>query len=142
MRYLIVLTFLVSTTLQAGAIHKWVDTEGNVHYGDAPPIEVKTESVRVQSAPTNPGKSLPRLSTSGDEDADESGETAAAGEAPKVPKDQAKVACDQAKKDLQTISRSNRIQLKSADGSKRYMTTEEIEQRKDLAEADVEQFCN
>ena len=138
MRYLIVLTFLVSTMLQAGAIHKWVDADGNVHYGDAPPVEVKTESVRVQSAPTNPGKSLPRLSTSGSE----GGETAAADKPPKVPKDQAKAACDQAKKDLQTISRSSRIRLKSADGSERYLTTEEIEQRKELAETDVEQFCN
>ena len=139
MRYLIVLTFLVSTMLQAGAIHKWVDADGNVHYGDAPPVTVKTESVRVQSAPTNPGKSLPRLSTSGSEDVDEGGETAAAG---KVPKDQAKIACDQAKEDLQIISRSSRIKLKSADGSERYLTTEEIDQRRDLAESDVDQFCN
>ena len=140
MRYLIVLTFLVSTTLQAGAIHKWTDADGNVHYGDAPPVTVKTESVRVQAAPTNPGKSLPRLSNSGDENAEGSG-TAAAGEDVPVPKDQAKIACDQAKEDLQTISRSTRIKLKAADGTERYMTTEEIDQRKEQAEADVDRFC-
>ena len=142
MRYLIVLTFLVSTTLHAGAIHKWVDADGNIHYGDAPPIEVKTESVRVQSAPTNPGKSLPRLSTSGSENADGSGTTATTDEEASIPKDQAKIACDQAKEDLHTISRSTRIKLKSADGTERYLTTEEIEQRKEQAEADVDRFCN
>ena len=140
MRYLIVLTILVSTTLHAGAIHKWVDAEGNVHYGDAPPVEVKTESVRVQAAPTNPGKSLPRLSTSGSEDA--SGTTTAADEEAPVPKDQAKIACDQAKEDLQTISRSTRIKLRSSDGTLRYLSTEEIDQRKEQAEADVDRFCN
>jgi hypothetical protein len=140
MRYLIVLTFLVSTTLHAGAIHKWVDAEGNVHYGDAPPVAVKTEAVRVQAAPTNPGKSLPRLSTSGNEETEDS--NAAGEDEPKVPKDQAKLACDQAKKDLKTIGSSSRIKLKSADGTIRYLTTEEIGERKEKAQADVDQFCN
>ncbi|MEM7562025.1 MAG: DUF4124 domain-containing protein [Pseudomonadota bacterium] len=143
MRYLLFLTLLLSTALQAGAIHKWVDEEGNIHYGDAPPVTVKTESVRVQSAPSNPGKSLPRLSTTGGDDATDSGTPAGAStDSPEVPKDQAKAACDQAKADLQVISRSSRIKLQSADGTERYLTTEEIEERKQTAQADVERFCN
>ncbi len=138
MRYLIVLTFLVSTTLQAAVILKWVDADGNVNYGDAPPVTVKSEPIRVQAAPSNPGKSLPRLSNSAGED----GETTTAGEQPPVPKDQAKIACDQAKEDLQVISRSTRIKLKSSDGSERYLTTEEIEQRQKQAQTDVDRFCN
>jgi hypothetical protein len=140
MRYLIYLMFLASMTLNAGTIHKWVDEEGNVHYGDAPPIAAKTEGVWVQSAPSNPGKALPRLSDPKSSENTESGTTAAA-ENGNVPEDQARIACEKAQEDLQVISRSNRIKLRSADGSTRYMTTEEIEERRTQSEADVERFC-
>ena len=57
------------------------------------------------------------------------------------PADQAKAACDAAQDDLRVISSSSRIRLKSPDGTTRYMSTEEIEQRKSQAEADIKQFC-
>ena len=141
MRYLIYLTLLVSIPLHAGAIKKWVDEDGNVHYGDAPPVTVKTENVRVQSAPSNPGKSLPRLSSPGSSQSGAGGSTAAGDSNETVPEDQAQIACQKAREDLKVIGSSVRIKLKAADGSTRYMTTEEIEERKTQAEADVERFC-
>jgi len=142
MRYLIYLTLLASTSLNAGAIHKWVDEKGNVHYGDAPPVAAKTEGVRVQSAPSNPGKALPRLSSPGDsESADSNPSTTTAVNENDIPEDQAKIACDQAKEDLEVIGRSSRIKLRAADGSTRYLSTEEIEERKQQSEADIERFC-
>jgi hypothetical protein len=140
MRYLIYLMFLASMSLNAGTIHKWVDEEGNVHYGDAPPVTVKTEGVRVQSAPSNPGKALPRLSPP-DSSEDTASGTTAATENDSIPEDQARIACEKAQEDLKVISNSNRIKLRSADGSTRYMTTEEIEERRTQSEADVERFC-
>lgn len=137
MRYLIYLTLLLSMSLHAGSIHKWTDEEGNVHYGDAPPVKAKTESVRVQSAPSNPGKALPRLNSPEAQD-----ETTTAADGGEIPKDQAKIACDQAQEDLKVIGRSSRIKLRAADGSTRYLTTEEIEERKQQAEDDVKRFCN
>ena len=139
MRYLIFFTLLFSTALSAGSIQKWVDDEGNVHYGDAPPTSAKTESVHVQPAPSNPGKALPRLGDSGSGD---SSTTTAAADDDKVPADQAKIACDKAKEDLEVINRSSRIKLRQADGSTRYLTTEEIAERKTQAEADIASFCN
>ena len=140
MRYLIYLMFLASMTLNAGTIHKWVDEEGNVHYGDAPPVAAKTEGVRVQAAPSNPGKALPRLSTQQGSEDTESGTTETA-ENDNIPEDQARLACEKAQEDLKVISNSDRVKLRSADGSTRYMTTEEIEERKTQSEADVERFC-
>ena len=139
MRYLICLTLLLSLPLHAGAIKKWVDEEGNVHYGDAPPVSAKTQDVRVQPAPTNPGKALPRLSQPKSEGGS-SGTTASAGN-DEVPEDQAQIACDQAQEDLSVINRSSRIKLRQADGTERYLSTEEIEERKTQAEADIERFC-
>ena len=139
MRYSVFLILLASMSLNAGSIHKWVDEEGNVHYGDSPPVSAKTEGVRVQGAPSNPGKALPRLGSQESSAAGSSTDAAANGD--QVPEDQAKLACDAAQEDLRVIGSSNRIKLKSADGSTRFMTTEEIEERKTQAEADVERFC-
>ena len=139
MRYLIYLTLFLSTSLTAGSIQKWVDEDGNVHYGDAPPTSAKTESVHVQPAPTNPGKALPRLG--GNSSGGEGGTRTAAADDDNVPADQAKVACDKAKEDLEVINKSDRIKLRAADGSTRYMTTEEITERKERSEADIKRFC-
>ena len=139
MRYLIYLTLILSTSLNAGAIHKWTDESGNVNYGDAPPLTAITEGVRVQSAPSNPGKALPRLSSPETRGSSSDSSTTAANDS--VPGDQAKIACDHAREDLEIIGRSSRIQTKSADGSTRYLTTDEIEERRIQAEEDINRFC-
>ena len=136
MRYLIYLTLFLSTSLAAGSVQKWVDEDGNVHYGDAPPTSAKTESVHVQPAPTNPGKSLPRLGTGSGGSA-----TKASADEATTQANSEKLACDRAKEDLEVINRSTRIKLKAADGSTRYLTDEEISARKEQAEADVKSFC-
>ena len=142
MRIIICLLILTSSSLFAGSILKWVDTEGNIHYGDAPPIAVETERVRVLSAPNNPGKALPRLSTDGSTgNSNNRGTNVANHENFKLPADQAKIACEEATADLKVINSSNRIRLRSADGTTRYMTTEEIDARRKIAEKDVSLHC-
>ncbi len=142
MRIIICLIILTSNSLFAGSILKWVDEDGNIHYGDAPPIAVETERVRVLSAPSNPGKALPRLSTDGSTgNSNNRGTNVANQENFKLPADQAKIACEEATADLKVIKSSNRIRLRSADGTTRYMTTEEIDARRKIAEKDVSLHC-
>ncbi|MCP4765586.1 MAG: DUF4124 domain-containing protein [Gammaproteobacteria bacterium] len=138
MRNLIYLILVASTSLQAGTILKWVDENGNVHYGDAPPATTKTENVSVQSAPSNPGKALPRLST---EQSDDTGGDGSA-DSENVSDDQAQSLCDSARNDLEIISTSNNIQLKQADGSTRYMSADEVEQRRVSSQAQADRYCN
>ena len=140
MRYLIYLTLLASTSLNAGSIQKWTDVDGNVFYGDAPPVSVKTEDVRVQSAPSNPGKALPRLSLPGSNAAANS-DTATADGNGNVSADQAKIVCDNAQQDLDVMQGSSRIKLNMIDGTSRYLTAEEIDERRAKAEADIKSFC-
>ncbi len=139
MRYFIYLILLTSTSIHAGSIQKWVDEEGNVYYGDSPPASVNTQEVRVVGAPSSPGKALPRLNTSDSEETT-TGDTTEPGPED-VPNDQAKIACDIAQEDLKVIKRSKRVKLKAADGTTRYMTTEEIEERRKKAEENVKNFC-
>jgi len=137
MRYSVFLVLLASMSLNAGSIHKWVDEEGNVHYGDSPPVSAKTEGVRVQSAPSNPGKALPRLST---EQADDTGGDGSA-DSENVSDDQAQSLCDSARNDLEIINTSSNIQLKQADGSTRYLSADEINQRRAKSQAEVDRYC-
>jgi hypothetical protein len=140
MRYLIYLTLLASTSLTAGSIQKWTDENGNVFYGDTPPVSTKTEGVRVQSAPSNPGKALPRLSTQDDSESAGTDSPASDGDQ-NLTVAQSKVACDNAQQDLEVIQTSSRVKLELADGTTRYLTPEEIDQRKARAEADIKNFC-
>ena len=143
MRFLIYLTFIFFSTANAGDIHKWVDEDGNVHYSDSPPVSVSTKQVRVIGAPSNPGRPLPRLGdNSSDTQANKNAKADEGGAAsPDVPEDQAKIACDNARKDLEVLKNSDRIQLRATDGTTRFMTTEEIAARLATTEKDIERFC-
>jgi hypothetical protein len=132
---LAIFTSLNSTSLNAGAIHKWDDDKGNVHYSDAPPAKTDSQNVRVQSAPSDPGKALPRLNSP-----DSSSEAAQSEQ--KVSEEQAANICASAKGDLNVISTSDRIQLQTADGSIRYLSDEEIAERRASSQAEVDRFCN
>jgi hypothetical protein len=142
MKYLICLFILFSSSAYAGSIHKWVDEDGNTHYGDAPPASTTTKELKVDTVPSDPGKALPRLGTSDSGSAttgaNNSGSTNSGS---KVPDDQAKAACEQAQGDLKIIQSSSRVRLKNPDGTSRYMTTEEIKSRQQKAEEDVKSFC-
>lgn len=51
MRFVCALGLLLSLTAHAGGIKKWVDEDGNVHFGDIPPPNaINTESVKVQKS--------------------------------------------------------------------------------------------
>ncbi len=143
-RFLLPILFL-GTCVHASGIQKWVDDNGQVHYGDSPPAKAATETIRISRPPSNPGKSLPRLgSQQDDEDApqapDDEQPQSAESEA-ETPSDQAAEFCQQARNDLRVINTSKRIRLQATDGTSRYMTTEEREERRTQAEQDIERYC-
>jgi len=135
MRYLTYLILVVSTSLNAGTIQKWVDENGNVHYGDAPPVKAKTESVRVQSAPSNPGRALPRLS------APDGTQKGGGNAQTQVSEEQTREICEAARKDLNIINTSSRVRLQLADGTERYMDEAELAARKTRSQTDIDRYC-
>lgn len=138
MRFIVIyLSLIFSASLYAGSIQKWIDEEGNVHYGDTPPIDANTSDVRVTGLPSNPGRALPRLSGNDGDDKSSSNNANTSGEA----QDAAKLTCDRAKKDLEVLNGNVPIRLKGADGSESYMTAEQIEARRKSTEVDIKNFC-
>jgi len=50
--FFLVFVLLVSTSEPVGAVHKWIDDTGTVHYGDHPPTGKTGEVIRTQPPPT------------------------------------------------------------------------------------------
>ena len=142
-RFLLPILFL-GTCVHAAGIQKWVDENGQVHYGDSPPASAATESIRISRPPSNPGKSLPRLGTEQDDEsepspADEQPQTADS--EVDTPPDQASEFCARARNDLRVFNNSKRIRLQSTDGTSRFMTAEERDERRTQTEQDIERYC-
>lgn len=135
----IFILFINTAQLQAADIKKWTDENGRVYYGDTPPLQVTTKTIKTNKRPSNIGKPLPRLSTATDKKRTRPSPSSAAPES--LDPKQAKEACEAAKKDIAVINKSRRIQLRSADGSLRYMTTDEIQQRRDRSTDEIDKFC-
>lgn len=59
-RIVLLLACLVLTPsgVQAGELYRWVDTQGKVHYGDAPPADATQIESRKFSAAPSPGEDL------------------------------------------------------------------------------------
>lgn len=145
MKRLIIPILFLACNSHAAGIQKWVDENGQVHYGDSPPARVSTEAVRVSRPPTNPGKTLPRLNTDSKK-ADENTPAESSPDQVNAPpteptQDEAKEFCARAKKDLLTLNKSNRLRLKLADGTTRYMTQEEVAARRKQSEEDIKSYC-
>ena len=140
MKRLLIPFLLISCSSYAAGIQKWVDESGQVHYGDTPPVKTKAEPIHVTRPPSNPGKPLPRF-TAGKNSNETEPHPDTKPIAKESSEDQAKDACEQAQKDLVILNRSTRLRLKSADGTERYMTADEIAQRRERTEKDIKQFC-
>lgn len=49
---IIYIAVIVFAVLSLGAIYKWVDESGKVHYGDSPPEEIDAQSIAVPEGPS------------------------------------------------------------------------------------------
>jgi len=143
MKRLLIPIILISSNSFAAGIQKWVDDEGQTHYGDRPPTRIETQAISVSRPPSNPGKPLPRLNDpKGTETADKKAVPEAEKEARnKTAEDANKNVCQQAKNDLNVLDQSDVIRLRLSDGTERALTDEEIDIRRKKLESDLKQYC-
>ena len=50
-RTFLIICSLLFAAVAIGAVYKWVDEEGNVHYGDTPPKDQEKETIEIAPAP-------------------------------------------------------------------------------------------
>ncbi len=149
MKYLVCLLILISSSAHAGSIQKWVDDEGNTHYGDVPPPSVHTQEIRVDTVPGDPGKALPRLETSdpGSSTAESSTTSSNSPDGaqpdPEMTDDQAKAICEEAHREIKVLNNSKRrSRVRNSDGTSRHLAGEERKAYRDQANQDIKEFCN
>ncbi len=139
-RFLILMALIASNSFAAG-IQKWTDESGNVNYGDTPPVKTQTQLISVSPPPSNPGKPLPRLNASEDNEKLAS-DKAEKNKVPEVTTREAnKVICEKSTHDLEVISSNSVIRMRNNDGTERILSDEEIDQRRIKLEQDIKQYC-
>jgi predicted outer membrane lipoprotein len=139
-------TWLLGVLLAAGfaataaaEIYRWVDENGQAHYGDRPPKGAEVETIRPQHRGFGsvPAPS-PATTPSGDDDIATAGEPVDETErTARIRREQ----CEKGRERLESYRNAARIQLRQEDGGTRDMNPEERVQAIARAEADVAQLC-
>jgi hypothetical protein len=142
---IILLSWLITLSVSA-EIYKWVDEEGNVHYGEKPPSTITEDGIKTikykdnvdthsaNEALKKKSKSLNKLSKKRKEKRED-----VATKKEKLAKN--KVLCEQAKKNLANYQ-FPKVSMKEDDGSVRALGEEERQLGIKKSEEIVKQVCN
>ena len=130
----------LSTGATAGQIYKWVDAQGNVHFGSQPPEGQEAASV-------NPNISQPKIAApaakapeaSGEDKEQEKLDEQARAAASKR-EEELKVYCERIRKDLAQMKASPRVRVEE-NGELRRLTEEERQDRIVKSEASIKENC-
>ncbi len=128
----------------AAKIHKWIDDQGNVHYGRKPPPGTSSSVVKTQrshisedaakeqlkrlsekSAERNENRRL--LKRSEDEDAANTARR--------------KDNCEIAKKNLAVLHKPDKVQAKGSDGQPFYLSDEAKQKKIEQSNRQIKEFC-
>ena len=138
------LTIFISSYCYAG-IYKWVDDEGNIHYGQQRPASAKSEKMRIQHHAPNDSSTYKRPGAKeGEENKEEkASETAKDKKKPETAAEKKRrmVACAQAKKNLQTMQSVGRIRSKDKDGNASYISQEQKEAKMKQSRELINKHC-
>ncbi|MBM96887.1 MAG: hypothetical protein CMI09_13705 [Oceanospirillaceae bacterium] len=140
-----VLMFLsYSEQSMAGKVYRWVDANGQVHFGSQPPPEQRTlaEQYHVQVQQASPGSTTtPQAKGSGDA-ATGSDEEEKIVLNSGVSDEQSKEYCQNARQFLTTLQGNSSTRFKQEDGSIRPFTAEERQSKEQQALEMIDQFCS
>lgn len=140
---------LLLITESHAEIYKWVDAEGNVHYGQQRPRDADAQKLDIQQEPTttfHSGKKEPVKADDTPQDGDQQpAEEPAVQEEKKVEtpaeKKQRLEACARARKSLATMESIGRIRSKDAEGNYTYLSQQQKEAQMKQARDLIKKYC-
>lgn len=145
-RYLPACLLLLSFSAH-GALHKWVDADGKVHYSDEPPpADAKAKTLKVQSAPASSG--VPATRTVAEREAEYRKAQKAKQEAEqKSAKQQEEILakqknCEGAKQNLKTLEAGAPMATYDAKGERSFLDDNTRQQRIEEARKAISANCN
>ncbi len=129
-------------------VYRWVDSQGVVHFSDVPD-DPAAEPTGVTTQGTDPQKVAARQQQFAEQyQADEQLAAASAEEQADARRQQEtaarqrQIGCTAARKRLETYTTAPRLYEKGPDGSRRYLTADEIDQARASAMDDVASWCD
>lgn len=134
----VLLLCLIAQPVLAGNIYRWVDAQGQVHYGETPPSGVQAES---RAAAKTPARSAAAAAP-----------TAPAAPPPAVKPEEKKPVetaeakakrCEEAKTRVAFLEEKTayRLMIREADGSESRMTEEQFQERLGQANKTISEAC-
>lgn len=151
MKYCLALCLLLTSLSSHAALHKWVDSEGRVHYSDtAAPPNVKSQKLR-ETAPVQPNSASSVVAapkTAAEREAEQKRTQKEKKEAEqKTAKQQEEVAikkknCENARSYLATLENTPRLVIYDAQGERTYLDDDTRQQRIEEARKTISNTCN
>ncbi len=141
-----ILLSLTAFTAHASSVYKWTDENGVTHFGDRQPAGKKSETVDVRSgtieSPGAADRSTPQERVDAlDKAAAEQTEKKEMTRQEEALVKQRQKNCEVAQDNLKTINTHARIKV-TEEGKQRYLTPEEIENKKEEFRKIVQRDCN
>ena len=126
------------------SVYKWTDDDGVTHFGDRAPTGGNAEQVNVRSGTSrsgegrgSPQEQLNELQERQQNEAQRREETAAE----EARRKQREANCATARSNLDLINRNARIRAEGEDGELRYLSPEEIDERRQEFKRIAEENC-
>jgi hypothetical protein len=129
----------LSSYADKSGYYRWSDDEGKIHFTQQPPngrtsVFIKTSSGTSLDSDVSTSESSAELADNGDETIPEKMEVLP----PKSPE-----LCTKAKANMQSLAANGaRIRISNADGSSRFLNSEEINEQKNRAQEVIKIHCN
>lgn len=134
------LLLALSTSAMAGQIYKWVDAQGNTHFGAQPPEGQQAAAVNPNiSQPKVVTPTAPKLEDSKPDAEQEKLDEEARQAATKREKER-KSFCEQTRKDLAQMKANPRLRV-TENGETRRLTEDERQARMAKSEASIKENC-
>jgi hypothetical protein len=132
----------------AGDIYKWVDADGNVHYGDRP-VGEQAERMAIDSSPTDQSAVQERYQTKmqarveqHDADREAADEAAKAEEEMRAEAEQRRKKCEASRATMERFVRSRRLYREDENGERVYLDEAETLAARQRVENQVSEYCN
>ncbi len=137
----------VSGTAMSNEIYKWTDAAGNVHYGDRPNADGRSERINIASRRTNPAAVQARVQAQRDA---RSARDEAEAEEPKkkTPEERRAEAAERATKcqehrsRLESYIQSQRLYREDENGERVYLNEQEVQEARNRVQEKVQEFCD
>ena len=141
---LVICLALVAVNISYAGVYKWVDEDGQVHFGDNPQGTSKSERVKIRKAPPPDPSTLERLNSR--EKFLDAKEKERANEQDTLEKAEKKKAaykefCEKTRERLTMLERGGRLYAVETSGEKNYLTEEDRQAEIALAKEDLKKHC-